>query len=134
VYARTRPEADDSIQDSEENDLLRAKKFVVQSAAFAMMQQQLWHSVFPTLSTKMFAYVEDTSENTNWVDVDEWLSQGRKLATELYDVYLHSVHIRKNISTPKLDRLKAKIEALSGGTWDWWPLRTPLRSSGENCA
>lgn len=110
-----------------------------------MMQNQLWHSVYPTLDSKIIAYVEDNygriittyledhSRITTKADRDRYLSKGRTLATEFRDVYLHSVQARKNIRPTLMDRLMVNIETRTGGTWNWWPLRPPLRGSGDDC-
>ncbi|KAJ4345655.1 uncharacterized protein N0V89_011789 [Didymosphaeria variabile] len=122
----TESETDEPVQENEENNLARAKRSVVKSAAFANMHQQLWHLVFPTLNAKMLAYVDKAGEDLTGADKNSWLSEGRALATELFDVRLSSVNVCKNMRTSTLDRTKHTIEAWTEETWNWWPLRLPL--------
>ena len=119
---------------NEESNLEQAKDFVIQSAAFSAMQQQLWHSVFPTLDSKIIAYIEEHSGNSVWADRSQWLSEVQITATDLRSVNIHSVKSRNDIRQSSTNKLKYNVELLSGEKWDWWPLKPPIRRSSDTCA
>ena len=114
------------IEEEEGNNLTRARRFVSDSNAFEKLIHHLYDLVHPTLSSKIINYTERTGKNLVKTAADSWVHTGRTWAMELYDVRPDSVRILSSVELSLLDRIKLQAEGLTGGAWDWWPLKPPL--------
>ena len=119
----------DSIDFIGSSDLMESeiRDFVIHSSALKNMSETIRDYVHPTLQSLLLK----SAKRPGIGQSQDWIREAQCLANELEDVDPSTISTWESVAPGSVDLFKARIDNITGQSWDWWPLLPPCKRVGS---